>query len=202
MTFPVAVLTEQISRNFIHPDGESKRVSKASVEPLQPSKSLQDMFDCLLDHGCVDYSSKLDPTYQFHTPIAGGGFGDIYHGRLRDGTLVAVKALRSYLLLSSNTGPKALKVGTILYCASFSDSFRAKRAMRELYYWSKLDHNNVQSLLGIIILEGRLGVVSLWMSNGHLREYLRKNPNTNRLELVSLMRCSAFLLLTLSSALR
>ncbi|KAG8717929.1 hypothetical protein FRC09_013430 [Ceratobasidium sp. 395] len=127
--------------------------------------SVQEMFQCLLYNGCIDLSSHLDTEGQSSVAIAGGGFGDIYRGRLRDGTSVAIKALRHHLL-AQDTSRKALK-----------------RAMRELYVWSKTKHENVQELVGIVIFQERLGMVSPWMDNGNLEEYIRKNSSVDRYEL-------------------
>lgn len=57
--------------------------------------------------------------------------------------------------------------------------------MRELYHWSKAMHKNVQPLSGIIMFQGHLGMVSPWMENGNLRDYIKKNPSTDRYRLVS-----------------
>lgn len=55
---------------------------------------------------------------------------------------------------------------------------------RELYNWSKARHENIQELLGIVIFQERLGMVSLWMSNGNLQQYIEKNPDVDRHPLV------------------
>ncbi|KAG8779535.1 hypothetical protein FRC12_024147 [Ceratobasidium sp. 428] len=137
------------------------------VELASSSMSVQEMFDCLLQHGCSDFSTQIDFIRDDSIAIAGGGFGDIYRWELRDGTPVAIKTLRHHALLQ-DTAPKALK-----------------RAMRELYTWSKAKHKNVQELLGVMIFKGQLGMVSPWMDNGNLEEYIRKNPGVNRLDLVA-----------------
>lgn len=56
--------------------------------------------------------------------------------------------------------------------------------MRELYIWSKAEHENVQALTGIIMFQGRLGMVSPWMEHGNLQEYIEKHPDANRYHLV------------------
>lgn len=55
--------------------------------------------------------------------------------------------------------------------------------MRELYNWSKMNHKNIHKLLGVIMFQGRLGMVSRWMDNGHLREYIDKNKAVDRYQL-------------------
>ncbi|KAH7322051.1 kinase-like domain-containing protein [Rhizoctonia solani] len=52
--------------------------------------------------------------------------------------------------------------------------------MREIYNWSKLDHDNIHKLLGVIVFEGRLGMVSKWMEEGNLRQYLQSNARVDR----------------------
>ncbi|KAH7339158.1 kinase-like domain-containing protein [Rhizoctonia solani] len=93
-----------------------------------------------------------------------GGFGDIWQGQLRDGMAVAVKVLRFALVTDGGSKP-------------------LKRMMREKYAWSKLDHENVHQLLGVTVLQGQLGMVSEWMTNRNLRDYLGRNPNANRYKL-------------------
>ncbi|KAG8792458.1 hypothetical protein FRC12_006031, partial [Ceratobasidium sp. 428] len=123
------------------------------------------MFDYLVEHGCTDLSSQVDLDGRSMFAIAGGGFGDVYLGRLQDGTAVAIKTLRHHAL-AQDTAPKA-----------------RKRAMRELYVWSKVKHRNVQELSGIIMFQGRLGMISPWMSNGNLAEYIQRYPGVDRYEL-------------------
>ncbi|KAG9084739.1 hypothetical protein FRC06_003920, partial [Ceratobasidium sp. 370] len=127
--------------------------------------SVKEMFDCLLQHGCVDLSPHIDSNRTSSIAVAGGAFGDIYRGMLLDGNDIAIKALRHHVL-ANDKAPKALK-----------------RAMRELYVWSKAKHHNVQPLLGVILFQGCLGMVSPWMENGNLEEYIRKNPATDRHQL-------------------
>ncbi|KAF8598349.1 kinase-like protein, partial [Ceratobasidium sp. AG-I] len=57
--------------------------------------------------------------------------------------------------------------------------------MRELYMWSKAKHENVHELMGIVMFQGRLGMISPWMENGNLQEYILKNPDVDRYKLCS-----------------
>ncbi|KAJ1308943.1 hypothetical protein OPQ81_004626 [Rhizoctonia solani] len=123
--------------------------------------SNKDVFDQLVEHGCVDMTSTIDPTRYSTVAIYGGGFGDVWKGGLMDGTEVAIKTWRfSYM---SQENPKELK-----------------RAMREVYNWSKVKHENIQELLGVVMFQGRLGMVSPWMPYGNLRDYVAKHPEINR----------------------
>ena len=56
--------------------------------------------------------------------------------------------------------------------------------MREVYVWSRLQHVNVQELLGIIHFQEALGMVSPWMENGNLQEYIASDRKVERYPLV------------------
>ncbi|EUC54428.1 tyrosine kinase domain protein, partial [Rhizoctonia solani AG-3 Rhs1AP] len=93
--------------------------------------------------------------------VASGGFGDIWKGQLRDGTAVAIKVWR-FRALNEDPGKDI------------------KRAMREIYNWSQLNHDNIQKLLGVVVFDERLGMVSKWMEGGNLQSYLENNPRIYR----------------------
>ncbi|KAG8695740.1 GTP-binding protein Rho1 [Ceratobasidium sp. 394] len=54
---------------------------------------------------------------------------------------------------------------------------------REIHAWAQCNHDNVLQLVGLTEHRGKLAMVSPWMENGNLREYLAKNPHVNRLDL-------------------
>ncbi|CAE6480011.1 unnamed protein product [Rhizoctonia solani] len=122
------------------------------------------IFRQLIAKGCVDLSLSLDPRGYSLRPMAGGGLADIWRGQLLNGTRVAVKVWRDIHLEEDD--PKQLK-----------------RAMREVYNWSKLVHQNVHQLMGVVMFQGRLGMVSEWMEYGSLREYAKQHPCVDRFPL-------------------
>lgn len=70
-----------------------------------------------------------------------------------------------------------------------------KRVDRELRIWSKISHENVLEFLGLCLFwrpnrplsEGALlSLVSPWMKNGTSTQYLRNNPDVDRLDIVRL----------------
>ncbi|CAE6505247.1 unnamed protein product [Rhizoctonia solani] len=132
---------------------------------LTNPKSPQGMFDLLKRHNCVDLSSQMDTKQDTAILRSGGGFGNIWMGSMCDGTKVAIKAWRS---------------DALEHC----DYKTLKRATREIYYWSKMKHDNIHQLIGVIIFKGHyLGMVSQWMEYGNLSEYIRKQPNADRYQL-------------------
>jgi hypothetical protein len=56
--------------------------------------------------------------------------------------------------------------------------------MREIYYWSQAKNENVQELMGVIMFQGRLAMVSPWMEHCDLRAYIEKHPEIDRHQLV------------------
>ncbi|KAH7339163.1 kinase-like domain-containing protein [Rhizoctonia solani] len=140
--------------------------SKVLVQSRQMTSS--DMFKCLVLHGCNDLTPLINLEKYSSCRIAEGGFGDIWKGQLNDETPVAVKVLRCGLMTCTKDEKKGLK-----------------RMMREIYAWSKLDHENVHKLLGVTMYQGRLGMVSKWMVRGNLRDYLGQNQGMDRYNLVA-----------------
>ncbi|CAE6452267.1 unnamed protein product, partial [Rhizoctonia solani] len=141
-----------------------------AANPLGPQiissqMSTQQIFDCLTGAGCTDLSSQMDTRQETAIIASGGGFGDIWKGKLHDGGKVAIKAWRT---------------STLEQC----DYKTLKRAARELFYWSRMEHPNIHRLQGVIMFRDQyLGMVSEWMDNGNLHEYLRKQPSADRYQL-------------------
>ena len=50
--------------------------------------------------------------------------------------------------------------------------------------WKALRHPNVLPLLDVTMTEDRFTMVSEWMGNGSISEFVKTHPNANRLELV------------------
>ena len=50
--------------------------------------------------------------------------------------------------------------------------------------WKCLRHLNVLPLLGVTMIENRLVMVSEWMENGNVIEFVKANDNVDRLGLV------------------
>jgi hypothetical protein len=50
--------------------------------------------------------------------------------------------------------------------------------------WKALRHPNVLPLLGVTITENRFAMVSDWMVNGNIKEFVKSNVDADRLKLV------------------
>ncbi|QRW07893.1 Tyrosine kinase domain protein [Ceratobasidium sp. AG-Ba] len=120
---------------------------------------VDEVFKHLVEHECVNFTLDLDMENFAEAPIAGGTFGDVYRGKLRNKTPVAAKCLRVHAM---------------------DNTFKKDKAARELYYWSKIKHDNVLSLMGVAMFRGKLAMISLWMENGTIRDFVVKNPTVDR----------------------
>ncbi|CAE6444576.1 unnamed protein product [Rhizoctonia solani] len=151
--------------NLMYQESDCVRIThvwQSGPEVIGRNMSMHEMFHHLIHHGCTDLSSKMDTQQDTAMIINGGGFGDIWLGKMNNGTQVAIKAWRAPI---------------IEQC----DYKILKRATREIYLWSRLKHENIQPLMGVIIFKGHyLGMVSQWMENGNLHGYMRKSPNFDR----------------------
>ncbi|KAF5349262.1 hypothetical protein D9756_009439 [Leucocoprinus leucothites] len=98
-------------------------------------------------------------------PITCGYFGDILRGYVQE-QCVCVKVVKVY-----RKGPKSSK---------FLKSF-----MREIVIWGQLQHPNILPFYGVYHLdnaEQRICLVSPWMENGTLADYLKScSPDVNKL---------------------
>ncbi|KAJ6581711.1 kinase-like domain-containing protein [Mycena capillaripes] len=103
--------------------------------------------------------------------MAGGGYGDIWKGMLC-GQSVSVKMMR---IFRSDDIKSALK--------EFG---------REALIWRQLSHPNLLPFFGLYYTEGRLCLISPWMDNGNIMEFLRKNPTSDTDGRLSLILDVAF----------
>ena len=58
--------------------------------------------------------------------------------------------------------------------------------------WKTLLHPNVLPLIGVTMSETQFEMVSDWMGNGNLSEFVKAHPTANRLELVSFLLRASF----------
>ncbi|KAF9778163.1 kinase-like domain-containing protein [Thelephora terrestris] len=93
-----------------------------------------------------------------------GGFADVLKCECGDRT-VAVKALRQHDGVS-------LEDMTNGFC-------------KEVVSWKSLQHQNVLPLLGAIMTGGQFAMVSEWMTNGNIKEFIAARRDANRFELLA-----------------
>ena len=59
-----------------------------------------------------------------------------------------------------------------------------QRFCREGVVWKHLRHSNVLPMLGVTVSEHRFAMISEWMENGDINEFIRKGKHVNRTKLV------------------
>lgn len=96
-------------------------------------------------------------------PITFGTFGNVWGGIYSDQQVV-IKALRVY---KDDDVRKVRKV----FC-------------EEAAMWKRISHPNIVPFLGVSKAPAPLSMVSEWMPNGNVREYVVKNSETSRLQLL------------------
>jgi serine/threonine protein kinase len=50
--------------------------------------------------------------------------------------------------------------------------------------WRFLQHPNVLPLIGVMMSQNRFAMVSEWMENGDINDFIEEHPDVNRLKLV------------------
>ena len=105
----------------------------------------------------------------------------MYEGWLLDGSKVCVKRVRFY----SKDGPE--KATKVRHRPHHFPIYHRRRGFQTLYreaiVWKRLEHHNIVPLLGITPTP--LQLISKWMPGGDLPEYIKKNPDADRLGLVN-----------------
>ncbi|KAK0491271.1 hypothetical protein IW261DRAFT_1436717 [Armillaria novae-zelandiae] len=107
--------------------------------------------------------SSREVTREGTNPIGGGGFSDIWLGRLHD-TRVCLKVLR--IFVSGETQERIFKD----FC-------------REALVWRQLRHPNILPFLGVSeeLFAPSYCLISPWMANGNIIHYLEAHPGHDRL---------------------
>ena len=60
-----------------------------------------------------------------------------------------------------------------------------QRFCKEVITWKALRHPNVLPLLGVVVTGNQFAMVSEWMTNGNINQFVKAHQDANRFELVS-----------------
>ncbi|CAE6419079.1 unnamed protein product [Rhizoctonia solani] len=133
---------------------------------------IQDLVVYFEKRGLTDFTSVLLSNNITSTmPFADTALANVYKTRLPNQQYIAVKWVKHV------TPYKKLK-----------------RAARELSCWLSHKHENILPILGFAVVRGDLAMVSPWMSNGCVTEYVTTNPDCDRVVLcIQLARSIAYL---------
>ncbi|QRV89080.1 kinase domain protein [Ceratobasidium sp. AG-Ba] len=151
-------MTQVITAN----DNDVRKSSNTISSTMPPAT----IISILVKRQCPNITDQLDLEKCGRAPTSGGGFGDVYKGELKEGQPVAIKCARIYIQEDDMSGHKILK-----------------HAARELYTWSRLKHKNIVELLGLAEFRNHIAMVSPWMENGTLLQYIKRCPNADRYQL-------------------
>ena len=121
------------------------------------------------------YDRREDPKYE-------GGFAKVWKGE-HEGTEVAVKALK--VTMKSDL-VKIKKVGFPICQRARIDLLvpTTQNFCREVMSWKALRHPNALPLLGVMMTNNEFVMVSKWMANGNIIEFIEVHWEENRFKLV------------------
>jgi len=163
--------------------------------PLRARKDcLRSMYRTCGRHGLLPTTLKILISYdQTSDPLYRGGFADVWKGEYR-GRDVAVKILRTH----SNADLQKI-IGVSCWLCSllrvWALKVLAQRFCKEVVTWKSLQHPNILPLIGVTMSKTKFAMVSDWMVNGNINDFVRARPDANRLQLVgfgSKSRCLRF----------
>ncbi|KAG8754546.1 hypothetical protein FRC12_011159 [Ceratobasidium sp. 428] len=135
---------------------ESQTITSEQVPAIiTGDMTLPEVIAVLVRHSCPNITRELNLASYSAYSLARRRRHNIYRGTLRDGSLAAIKILRSNML----------------------------NAAHEVFAWSRCHHPNVLPLIGLAEFDGRLAMVSPWMNNGNIRDYVNKQPGADQFNL-------------------
>ncbi len=119
-----------------------------------------------------------------------GGFGWIRRGRLNNGLSIAIKVLQPRDLSVQSVEDSRVGAADQSMLKNMDEvTFLFQRFRNEVNIWSRLRHENILPLLGLVELSienvEETGLASPWEQNGNVKDFYQKNPDLDRLPMVS-----------------
>jgi serine/threonine protein kinase len=108
-----------------------------------------------------------------------GGWGDVWKGQMNE-QVIAVKAMR----FPASVDSEARKVLIVPFLCACEFQSGPQAFIREAIIWRSFNHPNVLPFYGIYHWNNRFTLVSPWMENGNIVQYLKNNPDAKRAALV------------------
>ncbi|KAF9647563.1 kinase-like protein [Thelephora ganbajun] len=161
--FDINRLRRNDAQTFI--DVVDKALDNSSLTPQIRRRCVKSLRKMCADHALVPSSLKIELCNNpSDVLLYRGGFGDVWK-REYQGREVAVKVLRIY---------------------ATSDLRKViRRFCKEFVPWKALQHPNVLPLLGVRMAKTEFAMVSDWMSNGNINQFVIAHHNANRFELLA-----------------
>lgn len=143
----------------------------------------------------LDLTNNIIYKDAYRHPVAQGGQSDIYRADV-DGISIAVKVMREIGVDTDRQRRHLAKVRLNQFCQCSRHWAKSveQKIDREMRLWSKVDHGNILAFLGFCFFpnvsyvggSAQLSLVSPWMKNGTAVDYVRNNPEADRIAIVRL----------------
>ena len=136
-------------------------------------------------HRVIPKSMYIPDCSKGSVVVEHGGFANVSRGKYK-GRQVAIKVLRASIVHDLNTilsvsVPRSTCIVVLVWTKLL------QRFCREAVTWKHLRHPNILPLLGVIMSEHQFAMVSEWIVNGDIDEFIRRDRHVNRIELVSVI---------------
>lgn len=157
-------------------------LDSANLSPWTEKKCLRLLYKTCGHHILLPKALQVLANYDRSSgALCHGGFGDVWKGEL-SGREVAVKVIRTYL---QGELERVINVGgpSLLSACADSTSY-IQKFCKEVVMWKFLQHPNVVPLIGAMMSEAQFAMVSPWMKNGNINQFVKANPKAGRLVLV------------------
>jgi serine/threonine protein kinase len=132
-------------------------------------------------HRVIPKSMHIPDCSEDSVEIEGGGFANVSRGTYQ-GRPVAIKVVRVYITSDMDD------ILSVSLCSTYTATpvrmDGLQRFCREGVAWKYLRHPNILPLLGVTVSEHRFAMVSEWMENGNIVQFVGKDKHVNRTELV------------------
>ena len=151
--------------------------------PLYRRKCLAVLCKICSHHGLIPRSIQIPVYYdQTEDPRYEGGFARVWKGEHK-GIEVAVRVLKVYL---ASDPVKIRRVGFPVCQRARVNRLvsTTQRFCKEVMIWKALRHQNVAPLLGVMMNNNEFVMVSEWMANGNIIEFIEMRRDANRFKLV------------------
>ena len=113
-----------------------------------------------------------------------GGFAKVWKGE-HEGIEVAIKVLKVF---EASDLVKIKRVGFPICRRACVDRLvsTTQRFRKDVMTWKALRHQNTLPLLGVMMSGNQFVMVSEWMANGNITEFIEMHRDVNRFKLVGL----------------
>ncbi|KAF9791125.1 kinase-like domain-containing protein [Thelephora terrestris] len=155
-------LPREDAQTFI--DVVDEALDMPDLSPWAQNQCLRPLYRTCGTHALLPKAMKIPICYDRTSDVLySGGYADVWKGK-HCGQDVAVKVIRTF----SNSD-----FGKVI-----------GRFCKEAITWKTLRHPNVLPLIGVTMTEVKFAMISDWMANGNLNEFVEANPDADRLKLL------------------